>query len=389
MEKFTLKDKTAIVGIGETKVGKLQNSTCFGLQAEAAKYAIEDAGLKKEDIDGVLTGGVLSQDLARVNMQFVEYTRIYPRYGITVGLGGAAQASMAMHAAMAVNAGVASTVLCVGGDNFLTALTHKMAVKKMAKERHPTYEIPYGFMSPAALALVARRHMHEYGTTSEQLAAWSVADRKHGSLNPTAMFRDPIKVEDVLNSKFIAEPLHMLDCAAIADGAGAFVVTSAERAKDLRKPPVYLMGAGEGHTHEYICGGPSDLITFGTKQSGKASFAMAGVQPKDIDVAEIYDPYTIIGLINLECLGFCKQGESGPFVEGGRIELGGELPVNTHGGLIAHAHIGQPAGIFHITEAVRQLRGEAGERQVKDAEIALAHGTGGMAGCHSTIILRR
>lgn len=389
MNNYTLKDKAAIVGIGETKVGKLDGSTSFGLMAEAAKYAIEDAGMKKDDIDGVLTGGVLSQTLARVNMQFVEYTQIFPRYGNTLGLGGAAQASMAIQAAMAVTSGLANAVLCVGGDNLLTALTGKGATERMARERHPIWEIPYGFMSPAALALVARRHMHEYGTTSEQLAMWSVVCRKHASMNPSAMFRDPITVEDVINSKMIADPNHILDCAAISDGAGAFVVTSAERAKDLRKPPVYLMGAGEGHTHEYISGVTGDLATFGTKKSGKEAFKMAGVSPKDVDVAEIYDPYTIIGLINLECLGFCEQGESGPFIEEGRIELGGEIPVNTHGGLISHAHIGQPAGIFHVTEAVTQLRGEAGERQVKDAKIALAHGTGGMAGCHSTIILRR
>jgi acetyl-CoA acetyltransferase len=228
--------------------------------------------------------------------------------------------------------------------------------------------------------------MHAYGTTSEQLAAVAVACRKHASLNPAAQMRQPITIDDVLNSKMIAHPLHLLDCSLVSDGGAAIVMTSAERAKNFKNKPVYILGVGEGHSHEHISQARS-LTTSAAKEAGERAYAMAGLGPKDIDVAELYDCFTPVVVIELEDLGFCPKGEGGRFVEGGRIELGGELPVNTHGGLMSHCHPGHPGSLFSITEAVHQLRSECGPRQVKEAEISLVHGQGGIMSTHCTMIL--
>jgi len=230
--------------------------------------------------------------------------------------------------------------------------------------------------------------MYEYGTTSEQLASIAVAMRKHAALNENAVSRNPLRVEDVVTSPMVARPLHKFDCCFMSDGGGAVVVTSSDRAKDLRKAPIYLLGAGEGATHEHISQAPS-LTTFGCQMSGETAFRIAGVSPKDIDVAELYDCFTITVLIELEDLGFCKKGEGGAFVEGGRIELGGQLPVNTHGGLLSQSQVGRASSLFHVMEAVTQLRGEAGDRQVPSAKLAVAHGNGGILSTHCTLIFGR
>ena len=247
---------------------------------------------------------------------------------------------------------------------------------------HPEYEAPYGPLIPTLYALVAQRHMHEYGTTPEQMAEVAVAIRGHAALNPLAHKREPIMVADVLNSKMITTPLHMLDCAIVSDGAAAFVVSS----HPGKKKPVKLLGQGYGFTHAYI-GEHDNIVNAGAVQSGREAFAMAGVKPADIDVAELYDCFTITVIAELEDLGFCPKGEGGRFVEGGRIRLGGELPVTTHGGLLSAVHPGLAGGMFHVVEAVRQLRGEAGARQVPGAELVLAHGNGGIIGIHCTLIL--
>jgi acetyl-CoA acetyltransferase len=236
-------------------------------------------------------------------------------------------------------------------------------------------------------AMVAQRHMHEYGTTSEQLAEIAVSTRRHASLNPNARMRDPISLEDVLASRVISSPLHLLDCCIISDGGGALVVTSVERARDLARKPVLVRGCGEAVCHQEI--GSPDLLTMAARQSGNDAFAMAGVARDDVDLCTLYDSFTITVLLTLECLGFCKPGEGGGFVEGGRIGLGGALPVNPDGGGLSSNHPGM-RGIFLVIEAVRQLRRECGERQVEGAELACVHGTGGTLGVlHSgaTLIL--
>ena len=229
------------------------------------------------------------------------------------------------------------------------------------------------------------RHMHEYGTTHDQLGAIAVAFRKHAGLNPLAQVREPMTLDDYHRSRFVVWPFHVLDCCLVSDGAAAFIVTSAERARDLRQPPVHVMGMGRANNSRGWTYG-DHMIELAAKESGEKAFRMAGLTPADIDTAQIYDCYTYIVLATLEDYGFCKKGEGGAFVEGGRLELGGALPTNTSGGMLSEGYV---EGMLQIVEAVRQLRGQAGARQVPDAETAIVSGNGGNTVCHSTLILRR
>jgi acetyl-CoA acetyltransferase len=248
------------------------------------------------------------------------------------------------------------------------------------------WEIPYGLAMPiGGYALAASRHMAEYGTTSEQLASIAVSTRRWAGMNPNARYQDPITIQDVLDSPFVAEPLHKLDCCLVTDGAGAVVMTSSERARDTAKRPVHVLGAGTSHTHMMISQMPDLTVTAGTVSGAKA-FEMAGVKPGDIDVVETYDSFTITVLLALEDLGFCPKGEGGRFVEGDRLSPGGELPVNTNGGGLSYTHPGM-YGIFLLVEAARQLRGEGGDRQIDGASLAVAHGCGGVLSSTSTIVL--
>jgi acetyl-CoA acetyltransferase len=239
---------------------------------------------------------------------------------------------------------------------------------------------------PGHHALAAARHMHEFGTTSRQLGAIAVATRKHANMNPAAtMYSKPLTLEDHQKARWIVEPLRLPDCSLMTDGGAAFIVTSAERAMDLKQKPVYIMGMGMNHPHCSVMDAKT-LTTLGGKVSSEIAYKMAGVGPKDMDFAQIYDCFTITTLITLEDYGFCPKGEGGRWVEGGRIEVGGELPVNTHGGLLSHAHL---EGITHVTEAVKQLRGGNVEpaRQVKDAKVGIVSGHGGYLSTHATLIL--
>jgi acetyl-CoA acetyltransferase len=249
------------------------------------------------------------------------------------------------------------------------------------------WDLPYGLGLPASsYSLAARRHMHEFGTTNEQLAAIAVSFREWAAKNPNAYHRTPITVDDVLESPWVAEPLHKLDCCLVTDGAGALVLTSADRARDLRQPPVFVLGAGTAHTHGMSISQMPDLTTTGAAVSGPQALSMAGVGPSDIDVVELYDSFTITALMTLEDLGFCQKGEGGAFVADGRLGPGGSLPTNTNGGGLAYTHPGM-YGMFVLVEAVRQLRGDSGERQVSGAEVAVANGCGGVLSCTSTIVL--
>jgi len=230
--------------------------------------------------------------------------------------------------------------------------------------------------------------MAEYGTTEEQLAAVAVACRRHASLNPAAQMREPITVEDVLTSRMIADPLHLLDCSLVSDGGAAVIVTSADRAADFPHAPVYLLGVGEGHSHEHISQARS-LTTSAAVQSGRRAYEMAGLGPDDMDLAQLYDCFTPTVVVEFEDLGFCAKGEGGPVVASGAIELGGAMPVNTHGGLLSHCHPGHPGSMFALTETVYQLRHAAGARQVDNAQTALVHAQGGIMSSHTTIILGR
>lgn len=377
-----------IVGVGETGIGRAPDTGAMRMHADAARLALEDAGLTKDDVDGVLTCNSYNEPYRQHSIVFAEYMGITAKYTATILLGGASHAAMVAHAAAAISAGMCETVLIASADRTLTGMAPGGGVAKMAGWGHPGYDNPYGPLMPAFYGLVAQRHMHDYGTTEEQLAQVAVSTRRHASLHPAAMMREPLTMDDCLNAKMIASPLRRYDCALVSDGGGALVVTTADRARDLRQEPVLVLGMGEGHTHEHLSQAPS-LTTSGAAISGPAALAMAGVTHDEVDVAEIYDCFTISVIALLEDLGFCAKGEGGPFVEDGAIELGGRLPVNTHGGLLSHAHPGPPGGIFHLIEAVRQLRGGCGERQVEGARTSLVHSMGGAMSTHCTVVLGR
>lgn len=378
--------QVAIVGIGETPVGRVPDLSPMQFHAIPAIKALEDAGLHKSEIDGVLTRGSHTEDFAMHSAVFAEYMGINPRYNAKIHLGGATACAMVHHAAAAIACGMCDTILIASGDKRLSALSRDRVVAQAADYGHPQFEAPYGSLMVAMYAIAARRHMHEYGTTPEQLAAVAVTERNHARLHGGAQMQDPLTIEDVVNSRMIADPLHINDCCLVSDGGAAIILTTAERARDLKQKPVYVLGAGEGSTHEHISQS-KDLTTSGARFAGERAFAMAGVKPSDIDTAMLYDCFTIVVLMLLEDLGFVKKGEAGAFVAEGNIALGGKLPVNTHGGMLSHAAPGYANGIFHITEAVKQLRGTATGRQVPDAKLALVHGNGGMLSTHAAVIL--
>jgi acetyl-CoA acetyltransferase len=382
---MNLTRQVALIGVGTTEFAKqITDKTSIGVMALAASRAIADAGLKKDDIDGIITsegGGPAGNP--RLHIQFSEYMGIFNKpvcVSLPVG-GGTCGLSMVV-ARWAIASGRCKNVLIVSGGARVAA-TGRSSVgsgvtDQLAKfaGHSPSYEQVFGTLVITYYAAMAQRHMYEYGTTHEQLAAIAVACRKHASLNPDAIMRNPITVDDVINSRPITTPFHLLDCCLNSDGGAALVMTSAERAKDAPKPPVYMLGLGHAST-SYFTGDLArprrNLDLSFTRTCGRIAaedaFAEAGVDRKDIQFAELYDNFTISPLLQLEDLGFCKKGEGGEFVEGRRVQLGGELPVNTHGGHLSCNFT--PAGYNHWVEGVRQLRGEGGDRQVPAAKIGL------------------
>jgi acetyl-CoA acetyltransferase len=380
-----MRNRVAIVGVADTEVGVVPQYSATQLYVRAARLALEDAGITKDEVDGLITCASWAEPYLYHAEMIAEYMQIFPRYCMGAPAGGGTTLAIMHHAASAIVTGMCNTVLVTMADSQVSGLSRDKAVEMMSTAGHPQFERPYGPPIPAFYALLARAHEHAYGTTAEQRAAVAVACRKHASLNPAAQMRKPITVADVLASRMIADPLHLLDCSLVSDGGAAFIMTSAERARDFKHKPVYLLGVGEGHSHEHVTQALS-LTTSAAKEAGGRAYTMAGLGPREVDVAELYDCFTPVVIIELEDLGFCPKGEGGRFVEGGRIELGGELPVNTHGGLLSHCHPGHPGSMFSITEAVRQLRGSCGTRQVEGAKIALVHGQGGIMSTHCTAI---
>jgi acetyl-CoA acetyltransferase len=375
-----------ITGAFDTAVGELPGSSCLGLHAEAALGAVADAGLRLADIDGVLCAYSFTQPHLMLGSVFCEHLGLHPGWCAAVQAGGATACIMIMQAAALVASGQCRHVLCVTGDNRLTGLSRDGAVAALAEVGHPQFERPFGISVPASYALVAQRYLHETGATPEQLAAIAVEHRRHAGRHPKAQQRTPISVEQVLASKPIATPLRLLDCCLISDGGAAVVVSSRAAARDGRGRPVEILGAGQGHTHEHIVAAPS-LTHVGCRASSAAAFGRAGVSAADIDVAEIYDSFTITLAVELESIGFFERGEAGAAAARGELGLGGRLPCNTHGGLLSYGHSGAAGGMFHAVEAVHQLRGRADARQVADARLAFVHGDGGILSAHCSLVL--
>jgi acetyl-CoA acetyltransferase len=384
----SLSGKVAIVGAADTEVGILPGVGATQLCVDAACRALSDAGISKDQVDGLVTCNSMAEPYMYHAEAIAEYIQIFPRYCISASAGGGTTFSILHHAASAILTGMCHTVLISMADTLRSGLSREQAMLMQSATGHGQFERPYGPTVPAYYALIAQAHMAQYGTTQEQFAQIAVACRKHAALNPAAQMREPITVEDVINSRLIADPLHLLDCSLVSDGGSAVILTSAERAVDFPHSPVYLLGVGEGHGHEHISQAQS-LTTSAAVESGQRAYAMAGLEPKDMDLAQLYDCFTPTVLLELEDLGFCDKGEGGAFVESGAIELGGALPVNTHGGLLSHCHPGNPGSMFALTETVAQLRGVAGERQVDGAAVAMVHAQGGIMSSHTSVILGR
>lgn len=377
-----LRGTTAIVGVAESQLGQVgPDRYALDLAGEAAAGALADAGISKSEVDGLfsaVTGRYMS------NLDVGEYLGIRPRYTDGTMIGGSSFLSHVHHAALALTSHACDVALIVYGSTQRTDM-RRPRTGGPAPEL-PSYEAPYRPMHPiTGYSLAATRHMHEFGTTREQLAEVAVSARQWAALNPKAFKSDPLTVDDVIGARPVASPFTTLDCCLVTDGGGAIVMTRSDRARDLRSDAAFVLGVGEAHWHRSISQMP-DLTTTATVDSGRRAFEMARLGPDDVDVVELYDAFTINPILFLEDLGFCAKGEGGPFVSDGNTGPGGTLPVNTNGGGLSYCHPGM-YGIFTLIESVRQVRREAGARQVEGADVALAHGNGGQLSSQVTALI--
>ena len=376
------KSPVYIAGVAETPLGEVRDHSEFSMVAVAAREALAEAGMTLRDVDGIFSNYMGEEGSVQVG----EYLGIQPRYADSSDLGGAAFEAFVHHAMLAVAAGRCEVGLVTFASRQRSKRNRAMINPADIDSIATQFETPYGLPMPLGhYALIAARHMHQYGTTPEQFAEVAVAARCWAQRNPKAWSRDPLTIEDALSSPMICEPLHRSDCCLVTDGGGALIITSAARARDAAKRPVRILGAGESHTHWHIPQMP-DLTVSATAVAGREAFEMAGIKPGDVDVLEPYDSFTITVIMQLEDLGFCAKGEGGAFVASGRLRPGGELPAMTSGGGLSYNHPGA-LGLLLLVEAVRQLRGEAGDRQVPNADIAVANGIGGVFSTASTVVL--
>lgn len=384
----------AVVGIGEVPTGKFADRSALEAAAAVARMAVRDSGINKSEIDVVMpTGSIFSRDF---NSDLI-FGRLVEELGLNgtvhsnlqVMAGGASGSTLLKTACAMVKSGMAKNVLCVHADRLGTGLPIDQAINVFSTLGIPEeWERPFGQHFSSIAALITRRYMHETGTTEEQISSVCVALRKWAELNPNAMYRKPLTVEEVMASKVLSEPLHAKQSNVLADGASAFVVTSVERAADLTDTPCYVLGTGGRVTH-YSLSQEQDMTRFGYAGAGADAYAMAGVSPKDIDVAEIYDSYPIFNLIALEELGLVERGSAGAFVAAGHTWPGGKLPMTTNGGMLSQGHSGAGGGVAVMVEAVRQVMGKAGVRQVPNANLVLETSTGGSYMDAQVVILGR
>jgi acetyl-CoA acetyltransferase len=375
-----------IVGIGESTLGLVPHSTSLSLTTQAITQALADAGLSHRDIDGCLSKAPYQEPTFLFTDALAATLGLRLRYGHDLHAGGCTPILALGNAVRAIAAGVCHTVLVAFGENWLSYTKAPYPTHGKLHWGYADWEEPFGLLGPpAGYALAAKRHMHCYGTTSEQLGMIAVTQRQHALLNEGAQMWRPLSLADYLQAPMVVEPFRVPDCSLVSDYGGAFILTTLERAKDLRHPPVIILGYGESHPHRYLMR-EDEITRCGAVESGPTALQMAGVTLADIDFAELYDSFTYTVLVQLEDYGFCAKGEGGAFVENGRIGLGGDLPVNTHGGLLSQAHAD---GILHVTEAVKQLRGQAGARQVPNARIGLVSGGAGVLAVHASLLLGR
>lgn len=377
------RDRAAVVGVSESDLG-ITSKSSLELLVQAAHGAAEDAGIALGEIDGLAVTGIAQYSAAQV----AEYLGLQPTWTSSSFSGGASWEQYLGEAAEAIVGGRAKTVLLAYGSNQRSARSRTLAPPPDRSTHQGRWEAPHRPLYPVSLyAMAATRYLHEYGVGMEKFAEVAIAAREWAIRNPRAFCHDagPLTVDDVLSSRLVSSPLRSLDCCLITDGGGAVIVTALERARSLRRPPVVVLGHGDAITSATMAGVP-DLLRTGAVTSGRLAFERAGIGPGDVDVAEIYDSFTITVLLSLEALGFCEFGDATEFISDRGIRPGGAFPMNTSGGGLSYCHPGM-FGIFLIIEAVRQLRGDCGPRQVMDAEVALAHGTGGILSTHSTVLL--
>jgi acetyl-CoA acetyltransferase len=368
----------AVVGAAESDLGLVApNTSPVDLMAQGTVRALEDAGLELSEVDGIFAAATQSR---LAPMALAEYLGIKPRYFDGTIIGGSSFMTHVAHAQAAIEHGLCEVAVIAYGS------TQRSVSRAAASPReYNYYESPFRPILPiSAYAMAAARHMHQYGTTREQLAEVAVAARKWALMNPKAWEKEPLTIEEVLNARMVSYPFTVRDCCLVVDGGGAVVLTSAARAKSLKKKPVYVLGVGEAISHLTISNMP-DLTVSAAAESGPRAFGMANLKPSDVDMLSLYDAFTITPILFLEDLGFCPKGEGGRFVSGGAIAPGGKLPVNTSGGGLSYCHPGM-YGLLVMIEAIRQVRGECGERQVPGCEIALAHGNGGVLSSQCTVI---
>ncbi len=389
------KNDVAIVGVGESALGKTPGKDSLGLCADAFVAALGDAGLGVGDIDGLITTDSYVKYHNRHAVQLAQYVGMSTsaRYIDTMTSGSSIASGQGVHvAASLIRSGVCQTVMVACGDNLRTNTSRDDAVKALANNYEREYEVPYGPVIPTRYAFIAQRSLRDLGLTREQLAWVGVSSRRWSSLHPNATMRDLVTVEDVLSSKMISTPFRILDCSLVSDGAGAVIVTSAERAKDLPKKPVWVSGMASSYgprgrqVHDSVTQ-QNSFTSYGCEVSGELAFEQSGLQPKDIDAVYLYDCFSINVPVMLVDLGFVEREEIGKVLESGGIAPGGNLPVNTHGGLLSYAHPGKPGGIFMLVEATRQLRGEADKRQVANCAAAFVQGHGGHASISVSSVL--
>jgi len=369
----------AIVGAAESDIGQVgPGFNVIDLMAQGITRALDDCGLTLKDVDGLVSATTQSRTSP---LNLAEYLGISPPFIDGTIIGGSSFMFHIQHVMAALQLGLCNVAVIAYGSTQRSIGRQNASVREI----NP-YETPYRpFLPSSAYALAASRHMHEFGTTREQMAEVAVAARQWALMNPVAWEKNPLTVEEVLAARMVSYPFTVRDICLVTDGGGAIVLVSPERAKSLKKKPVYVLGQGQAITHANISSMP-DLTITGALESGRQAYAMAGLAAKDIDVLELYDAFTLNTILFLEDLGFCKKGEGGGFVTGGRIAPGGSLPVNTNGGGLSYCHPGM-YGLFLLIEAVRQLRGECGDRQIAGAETAIAHGNGGVLSTQSTVIL--
>ncbi len=364
-----IRGKYAVAGVGVSRFGRIEGTSTMGFTLEASKRAIEDCGIGRDEIDGVLVmmPAIMGEQhgwAARV----AAYLGIEATFSSTMDMGGASAVGMVQTAAAAINAGYCKSVLCCFG-------TQNMPLGVMMAVFGSHFQIPYGDVGAITfMGHLKRRQQHEFGWKDETYGRIAVTWRKHAAMNPDAQKKEPFTLEDYFKSKWVAEPLRLLDCCPVTDGGGACIVTSIERARDLKNPPAVILGAGQSHSSEIIRPWIGKGETFGGTKAAEMAYRMAGITPADVDVAQFYDAFTPRVLHDLVAYGFCKPEDIDGFVAAGSLELTGSLPSNTAGGLISEGHL---SGFGHVREAVRQIRGACGQRQVKDAEVSLCTGYGG------------